>query len=66
MKINRVCPYCKSIRIKIERKEGLCAFNVWYDYTCLNCGEIWEKHSKMDKISKLMAQVDDRRNLVNV
>ena len=52
----RICPYCGSTKIKVERKEGLAPLNIWDDIVCLDCKEEWEKGSKKDKESKYLAK----------
>ena len=57
---NRFCPYCQSRRTNIVRVMGLSAFNIWDDIVCLSCGARWEKHSKVDKMSR--NQINQRRD----
>jgi len=45
----RSCPYCRNTKTKIVRVVSLAPFNIWDDIVCLNCGERWEKNSKIDK-----------------
>lgn len=48
----RTCPYCGSTRIKVERVIGLAPFNIWDEFTCLDCKRRWGKHSKVDKLAR--------------
>jgi len=55
-KLIRICPFCGSIKIKIERVMGLAPLNEWNDFVCLKCKRRWEKGSKKDKESKYLAK----------
>ena len=53
----RICPYCRSTKIKVVRVMGLAPCNIWNDIVCLDCKERWEENSKIDKIASLLTLV---------
>ena len=48
---NRICPYCKSIKLRVERIIGQAPLNIWDEIICLSCNERWEVCSEIDKLS---------------
>ena len=55
-KLIRICPFCGSIKIKIEKVMGFAPLNIWNDFICLKCKRRWGKGSKKDKESKYLAK----------